>query len=118
MRLRSCSISACIAVAGVAFAMAGCGGGGSGFTEDEIAEILDIRFEGADYLYATPEGNCIIVRFLTSSDEIEAADTGDVSEAVATTPEGDAGVVFGGITSVDPNECASYAEEDLVGLGR
>jgi hypothetical protein len=41
---------------------------------------------------------------------------GELSEAVATNPDGTAGVAFGGVTSVDPNTCASEAEEDLANL--
>jgi hypothetical protein len=108
-----------IVVIGV-LVLAGCGsdGGDSGYTEDEIASALNLRFEGADNLYATPDGDCIVTQVLTSSDEVEEADTGELSEAVATTPEGDAGVTFGGFTSVDPDTCASYAETDLARLAK
>ena len=93
------------------------GSSGSGFSEDAVAEALDLRFEGADNLYATPEGDCIVTQALTSSDVVEAAEEeGGLSEAVATNPDGTAGVVFGGVTSVDPDTCASVAEEDLANL--
>jgi hypothetical protein len=112
MRLR-----AAILIGLMAVIIGGCGsGGGSGYTEDEIAQHLGVYYEGADNLYDTPAGTCIVTEVMTSEDEVESAENGELSEAVATTPDGTAGVAFGGLTSVSPDTCASYAEEDLANL--
>jgi hypothetical protein len=112
MRVRSlCAVA--VAVLGVT----ACGGGGDSVTEDQIAETLDLHYEGADYLYDSLAGTCIVMQFLTSADQVSEADTGDATEAVATNPDETAGVVFGGVTSTKPDLCVPYAERDLESLG-
>ncbi len=107
---------ALVALAAAGALATGCGGD-SGFSEDEIGETLNVRYEGADHLYESSEGTCIVTSFLTDSGAVEdAQDSGSIDEAVATNPDGTAGVVFGGTTSVDPNVCAEDATEDLEAL--
>jgi hypothetical protein len=68
--------------------VSGCGGGGgSGISEDELSEAPNVRYEGADFLYTIPEGECIVVKFLTSSDEAGEAENGSATEAVALDPK-------------------------------
>lgn len=110
------------AIVGVALValllIGGCGGGDgdSGYSEDDVADALGLRFEGNDLLYELPSGNdCIVVNILTSEDKVEAAqdEAGAIDSAVATNSSGDVGVEFGGYTGFSPDECVDPAESDL-----
>lgn len=108
------------AIAAAFFGAAGCGGGSdSGYTEDEVAQALDLQFEGNDNLYTLQDGRqCIVTQVLTSSDEVDQANetSGDVDSAVATNSDGTAGVAFGGSTGFSPDDCVADAESDLNAL--
>lgn len=109
-----------IPLALVAGLVIGCGGGDSGFTEEEVAEAADLRFEGNDYLYESSDGDCVVLNVLTSSGAVEDAESeseGELSGGVATNPDGDAGLEFGGTFSADVDECVDDAEQDLESLG-
>jgi len=111
----------------VAVVVAGCGGGGdsgggaeSGYTKDEIAGALGLhRKANHEVIYEMPSGkDCVVIRVLTSSDEVESAqsEADRLPTALAVNSDGDAGVIFGGFGTFSQDECVAPAETDLNSL--
>jgi len=99
----------------------GCGGGGGGsYIAGDISKALGLRHEGSILLYALPSGkDCIVVRVLTSADQVKAAQNGTRAprSAIATNSRGDIGVEFGGgYSGFSPSECTGPASRSLNAL--
>jgi hypothetical protein len=103
-----------------AVVVAGCGGGDdSGYTEDAIASALGLHNKHHEVIYEMAPGtDCVVIRVLTSSDEVESAQrvAGDVPTALAVSSNGDAGVIFAGFGTFSQDECVAPAEADLNSL--
>jgi len=110
---------------GLALIVGGCGGGDdSGYTRDDIAAALEFHRERHgpqrhELLYERAPGkNCVVLRVLTSSDQVEAAQrvAGSLPTALAVNSSGDAGVIFAGFGTFSQDECVAPAESDLDSL--
>ena len=65
-----------------------------------------------------PGKDCVVIRMLTSSDEVESAQrvAGDLPTALAVNSNGDAGVIFAGFGGFSQDDCVAPAESDLNSL--
>jgi hypothetical protein len=110
-----------------ALIVAGCGGGdesggedAGGYTRDDIASALGLHNKQHEVIYEMAPGkDCVVIQMLTSSDEVESAQSvaGEVPTALAVNSNGDAGVIFAGFGNFSQNECVAPAESDLNALG-
>ena len=115
----------------LALIVAGCGDGGdsggdggdggddSGYTRDDIARALGLHNKHHEVIYEMAPGReCVVIQMLTSSDEVESAQSvsGDVPTALAVNASGDAGVIFAGFGTFSQDECVAPAEADLNSL--
>ena len=69
-----------------------------GYTKHDIASALGFRRENHETLYERAPGkDCVVLRVLTFSDEVEAAQSaaGNLPTALAVNFNGDANVIFG-----------------------
>ena len=102
--------------------VAGCGGGDdSGHTRDDIASALGLHNKHHEVIYEMAPGkDCVVIRVLTSSDEVESAQSvaGDVPTALAVNSNGDAGVIFAGFGTFSQDKCVAPAESDLNSLSK
>lgn len=104
--------------------VAGCGGGdNSAYTEDDIASALGFHQGHGERAHETlyeraPGKDCVVLRVLTSSDEVEAAqrEAANLPTALAVNSNGDAGVIFSGFGTFSQDECVAPAESDLNAL--
>ncbi len=100
--------------------VAGCGGGDDrGYTEDDIASALGLHNKHHEVIYEMAPGkDCVVIRMLTSSDEVESAQrvAGDLPTALAVNSNGDAGVIFAGFGGFSQDDCVAPAESDLNSL--
>lgn len=100
--------------------VAGCGGEeDSGYTKDDIASALGLYRENHETFYERAPGkDCVVSQVLTSSDQVEAAQSvaPDLPTALAVSPNGDAGVIFEGYGDFSQDECIAPAESDLESL--
>lgn len=107
-------------VAVLVLLVAGCGGeDDSGYTESDIRSALGLRNERHEVLYEMAPGkDCVVIRLLTSSDQVEAAqrEAGNVPTALAVNSNEDAGVIFAGSGAFSQDECVAPAESDLNSL--
>jgi hypothetical protein len=111
---------AAVALAAIAVVVAGCGGGDdSGYTRDDVANALGLHNEHHEVIYERAPGkDCVVLQVLTSSDEIEVAqsDAPDLPTALAVNSTGDAAVMFAGFGDLSQDECVAPAESDLNSL--
>jgi hypothetical protein len=104
--------------------VAGCGSGddgdgGGGYTRDDIASALGLHNKHHEVIYEMAPGkDCVVIQMLTSSDEVESAQSvaGEVPTALAVNSNGDAGVIFAGFGNFSQDECVAPAESDLNSL--
>lgn len=108
-------------VVGMALALivTGCGGGDdSSYTRDDIASALGFSRHAHETIYEMAPGkDCIVLRVLTTSDEVEAAQR-DAGTALAVSSDGNAGVLFAGFGDLSQDECVAPAESDLDTLSK
>jgi len=66
-----------------------------------------------------PGKDCVVIRVLTSRDEIESAQSvaGDVPTALAVSDDEGAAVMFAGFGTFSQDQCIAPAEADLNALG-
>jgi hypothetical protein len=110
-----------------ALIVAGCGGGdesggedASGYTRDDIAGALGLHNEQHEVIYEMASGkDCVVLQVLTSSDEVESAQSvaDEVPTALAVNSDGDAGVIFAGFGTFSQDQCVAPAQSDLNALG-
>jgi len=108
-----------------AVVVAGCGGGGGGdggYTRDDIASALALHIKHHDEVIyeMAPGKDCVVIRVLTSSDEVESAQSvaGDLPTALAVNSSGDAGVIFAGYGTFSQDQCVAPAESALNSLSK
>ena len=109
----------------IAAMVAGCGGSDdgdaeAGYTRDEIAGALEFHREHHETMYERAPGKeCVVIRVLTSRDEIESAQSvaGDVPTALAVSDDEGAAVMFAGFGTFSQDQCIAPAEADLNALG-
>ena len=89
----------------LALAVAGCGGGGDGgegadaYTKEDIAGALGFHRKAHETIYEMPPGkDCVVIRVLTTSDEVTSAQrvADNLPTALAVNSDGTAGVIFAG----------------------
>ena len=105
--------------------VAGCGGGGGGdggYTRDDIANALELHIKHQDEVTyeMAPGKDCVVVRVLTSSDEVESAQSvaGDVPTSLAVNSDGNAGVIFDGFGAFSQDQCVPPAESALNSMSK
>ena len=106
----------------------GCGGGADGngeddgsYTKDDIARALGFHREAHETIYEMAPGkDCLVIRVLTTSDEVEAAqrEADNLPTALAVNSDGNAGVIFAGFGTFSQDECVAPAESDLDTLSK
>ena len=110
----------------VALFVAGCGGADeSRYTEDDIASALGFHPGHGERAHETlyeraPGKDCVVLQVLTSSDEVDAAQSvaAGLPTALAVNSSGDAGVIFSGSGTFSQDECVAPAESDLNSLSK
>ena len=83
-----------LAIGGAVLVVAGCGSGddgdgGDGYTQDDIASALGLHNKHHEVIYEMAPGkDCVVIQVLTSSDEVESAQSvaGEVPTALAVNP--------------------------------
>ena len=113
-----------LAIGAAVLVVAGCGSGddgdgGDGYTQDDIAGALGLHNKHHEVIYEMAPGkDCVVIQVLTSSDEVESAQSvaGEVPTALAVNPNGDVGVIFAGFGNFSQDECVAPAESDLNSL--
>ena len=125
MRYRVGRMKRVAVVTAIAAMVAGCGGSDDGgaeasYTQDEIASALEFHRKHHETMYERAPGkDCVVIRVLTSPDEIESAQSvaGDVPTALAVSDDGGAAVMFAGFGTFSQDQCIAPAEADLNALG-